>query len=531
MANELLIRTMKDDVAEIGSAPKVVPTETTKPVTEKQNQPVMNPALRKTFIHAETITTPKSTLRDKVKFLVYGIVFFAVVGAGYFGYTKWDTIQSLQEGGTNELAFYQIIPSEALALVRYDMNSDENRNTIRQLWGETGREADKGVGGNPTALLSIPDISQVYYLAIPGIPEPYLIIENTAGTKEFVSQYREDQVLQKGNWFIVHDSKIEDYAVAVAAGTIAEDSTFLASSDSSTYLVRYALSAPFVSRQFQTPVSAAVGLSRMDALVFHVVGNTGDDTIRASALVAGDPPGEGVVEGTAELLTLVPSDISFGRVGFNFAEDLEMLPDNPEHFDSTVLAQPAVRQFAEQFNTPYAIFERKGSDGVPDVGLILALPAALKQQTKTGDSIVEQSLPALIPLIIGKTLGIQVAFSDGEYKSSPLRYVNIIGQTQTLDYLVGDNFLLFSSSREGMNALIETSLGEKPGVFMEEPLKSLSEKAAESIKDRVFITGSLTDTLMMNLLPVVKGAAQLPIIVSSGRTSTGLDIQLVLSTK
>ncbi|MDA1169067.1 MAG: hypothetical protein O3A36_01905 [bacterium] len=532
MENQLLIRTMKDDIAGVDFSSKVEPSPTTKQENTKPQAPVFTLPTKKPIAHSETITTPPKKNRNIAIGVGYLVLFCVIAGGAFYGYMKWDGIQVFKDSTNKQVSFFQLIPREALALIHYKINSEEDRNSIRQMWSEAGNTSEgSATSGDPTSLLQIPDISGVYYLLIPGGKSPYLLIEKTEGAKEYVAQYSEEQVLENGNWYVVHADKVDEYTVAIAEGSIDENSSLLASTDSASYMIRYALNAKFVSQQFNSPVAVALGLSHMDALVFHVTGPTNDNTIRASALIAGEPPGEGVVEGTAELMTLIPSDITFGRVGFNFAEDSSLLAEDSPQFDTTVLAQPAVRQFIALFTTPYAIFERKGSDGVPDTGLIIAIPSSLKQKIKTGEPIIEQSLPALIPLIIGKMLGIQVAFNDGEYEKIPLRYINLIGQTQTIDYAVGDNFLLISSSLEGMNTLLDTSLATNKGFSVDEPWKSLSEKAAEIIKDRLFVVGSLTDPAMMSILPVANTLSQIPVIASSGRTSTGTEIQVVLSTK
>lgn len=532
MENQLLIRTMKDDIAGVEASSKVDASPEVKQKNEKPKVPVFTLPTKKPLAHSETITTPHKKYRSIAIGVGYVVLFCAIAGGAFYGYMKWDTIQILKDSTNKQVSFFQLIPTEALVLIHYKINSEEDRNLIRQIWSEAGNTPeDSATAGDPTSLLQIPDISEAYYLLIPGGNSPYLLIEKTEGTTEYVAQYSEEQVLENGNWYVVHMDNIDEYIDAVAEGSIDENSSLLASADSVSYVIRYALSAKFASQQFSSPAAVAIGLSHIDALIFHVTGSTNDNTIRASALIAGDPPGEGVVEGTTELMTLIPNDITFGRVGFNFAEDSSLLAEDSPQFDNTVLAQPAVRQFIALFTTPYAIFERKGSDGVPDIGLIMALPSSLKQKIKTGEPVIEQSLPALIPLIIGKMLGIQVAFNDGAYEKIPLRYINLIGQTQSIDYAVGDNFLLISSSREGMNTLLDTSLATNKGFFTVEPWKGLGEKAAEITKDRLFVVGSLTDPAMMSVLPVANTLSQIPVIASSGRTSTGVEIQVVLSTK
>ena len=515
MPDEIVIRTMKDDIAEMNESPAPVP-----PVSK-----VLVPHIKpKKGVTPPVFSLPKegeSTPTKKYMHILLGIMYIAlfgvVVSGGIYAYMQWGTVKRTENTPPQETAFFELIPKEALAVVDYNSTTEEKRTAIQQMMGDSR--------------FPIGITSRVSYVLMPGNPKPFLILEKNELSKEYVAQQREEQILEKNGWYVMHADNIEQYSAALSNGAIDEKSLLVDSIESSNYLIRYAMSAAFVRQQFQALASSATGFSSSDDLVFYVTQSANNGVLLASAQIAGDPPGEGVVNDTAELLSLIPSDIHFGQVGLNFAEKIASLEPESSRLDGSVLAQPAVRQFISLFTTPYVLFERKGSDGVLDLGFVVALPSSLQKKLRIGEPIVEQALPALIPLILGKRLDVQFAFNDGLYNTVPLRYVNMNGQTQTIDYTVGDNFLLVSSSREGMSALVDTSFTKKQGLSTEDPFKTLGEKAEAILKNKTFIAGSIMDPALLSVLPTLGNEGKVPVIISSGKTSTGIEIQAVLLTK
>ncbi len=538
MPDPLVVRTMKDDIAQLNATPKVAAVPIPKPVQQPVQPPPVRPVPPKVTLpipsptkvkEKEVIVAPKQQGGNVVRVLVYILLICCLFAGATYGYMWWRTKQPIENSTQQAQALSQLIPKDALAVIDYNLESDGKRSAVQQMWSDIQTFSSDSLDiSDPKNLLAIPDVSHVYFVIMPENPTPFLLIQNTNGAEEFMSQQSKVQLIEKDGWYIAHPVSLDQYNSALLNGSITEDSALLGSDDISDYLIRYAMRGSFVAQQYQDGLASAIGLSRLNDLVFHITEPALDGALRASARIAGDPPGEGVANATSELLTHIPSDISFGRIGLNFAEDLKAIQEDSTRFDSTVLAQPAVRQFTALFTTPYAVFERKGSDGVRDIGLIVSLPATLKQKIATGEPVIEQALPALIPFIIGKMLGIQVVFNETVYNGVSLRYVNIAGQTQTLDYTVGDNFLLISSSREGMSTLVDVSIAGNQGLLSDEPWKSLGEKASDIIQNRAFIVGLLSNPAMRSVLPISSDLEQVPVITSSRKTSTGVEIQAVL---
>jgi hypothetical protein len=536
MSDQLVIRTMKDDIAGMNSVSPAVSTPVSVPVSkaprtkrEKEQPPVFSLPSKPTPLKVMGAANPVKKRKNIWVGIGFLALFLLLVGGGIYSYMIWGNLQL--PGGIldQEVSLSEVIPKEALVLVDYNLETESNRSAVKQLWSEhVSDEATEGLTvGNPTDLLTLPDVMHAYYVVMPDNQIPFLVVKKTESLEKYFSQQSDMQLYEKGGWYILHASNVEQYRDTLASGSITENSSLL-TSNNPTYLVRYAMSPAFVSQQFNGIAASTIGLSQREGLAFDILTPSSDGTIRASAHIAGSPSSEGVLAQTSELVSLLPSDLSFGHIGLNFADELNTLQADASSLDGNILAQPAIRQFIAQFATPYGIFERKGADGIRDIGLIIALPTSLKQNIKTGEAIVEQALPALIPLVVGKALGIQVTFTDGLYNAIPLRYVNLNGQTQTLDYTIGDNYLVISSSREGIYSLIDTSLVKKQGLSLEEPWKGLEEKAGQLLNNKPFVVGTLKDPIMKSILPVASNLNQIPVIVSSEKTNTGTDIQAVL---
>lgn len=532
MSDQLVIRTMKDDIAEMNSLPPEAPAVPVKIKRKDAQAPVFSLPSKPTPLHSSAEPTSSKKRNNILIGIGYILLFFVLVGGGVYGYMQWSGMEATQDIPGEELSLFQVIPKEALAVVEYNVSTQENKDAILKMWTEsTGENASSASEGNPTTILSLLGMNQLAYVLLPDDPKPFLLIRKDEGSKEYVAQQSGVQSLEIGGWYIIHTANIDQYSLKLAEGAISEGTPLVGTMDTPNYLIRYGMSPAFVSQQFNTLASSTIGLSRLDGLVFYVLAPENDGTVRASAHVAGNPSGDGVSILTDDLVSLVPSDITFAYVGLNLFDELNVFQANSSLLDGSILAQPAIRQFLALLNTPYTIFERKGSDGIRDIGLVVKLPDSLRQKIKVGEPIVEQALPALIPLIVGKVLGIQLAFNDGLYNAVPVRYVNVSGQTQALDYSIGDNFLLISSSREGISSLIDTSLAGKQGISLEEPWKSLGEKAGQIIKNKAFVAGTLKDPALRSVLPVSSSIQQVPVMISWEKTSTGVDIQALLSVR
>lgn len=551
MSEELIVRTMKDDIARAQATPveeKQSPKTKEQPILAPRHEEVQPPtfslpASRPTPVlqqqeapkGKEIIKTPDKKHHPIILGAVYILIFCALAGGGVYAYMRFAQnltfFQQPQE--EKQLTLHEAIPKEAIAVVDYDVSSQDNKNIAMSLWGVARSEGGSDpASGNPSALISISDVSHVYYVLLHENTSPYVLVQKTPGVKEFVSQQSNIQSLDIGGWYVMHDTTTDGYVVALASGSLSEDSPLIASSAGSSYVVQYSLSPALVAEEFNTISSSILGVSGLPGLAFQITAPTDSNGIvSAVARIPGSPTPIGVPISTKELSSLIPADSNFARVGTDFSADLAKWQSDTSRLDSTVLDQPTVRQFLSLLDAPYAVFERTGADGVRDIGAIIQLPASLQRTLRVGEPVIEQALSSLIPLIVGKTLGIQVAFDDGIYNGVNLRYVNLNGQTQALDYVVGDNFLLISSSREGIYSVINTSLGGVQGISTSDAWRLLFAKAGLPADSQPFLLGAIKNPNLVRLLPVFSTSGQVPVLVASHQTSTGLEVNATIASK
>lgn len=493
----LVIRTMKDDMNQGSVAPSIQAAPENK--SKKQEKRV------------ET-TPPKVIYKHTVLIGVGYIVLFAfLVAIGWYGYVWVLSRQEVPTQSSQKRLAEEMIPKEALAIVAYTTDTDSKRADVRALW-ETREIEGPITGSDPRGLLAIQDIQGIYYIVLQDVEQPFLLLEKTTSSEQYVSTQSAIVPYEKDGWYIFHQgaaSATDQYTAALDRGTFIQSGGLPTGNPSS--VAQVMLAAPYAIALLGDIAGDLSGAPVMPALVFSVHPSSQDSTIRAHAAVPIPSMPEEVLPSTAELAALVPGDVQFTSIGFNFAEDIAMWQQQTARLDATVLQQPAVRQFISLLTTPYAIFKRTGPDGVKDAGLIIGLPEDLQKNLKTGEPIIEQALPAFIPLVVGKSIGIQSAFHNGLYQNVPLRYINIIGQTQTIDYAVGDSFLLISSSREGMETLVDRALGETSGEQKQDMWRSEGKKVT---------FGSIKDPSFKALLPIPDATETVSITISEDITST-----------
>lgn len=516
LKEEVVIRTLKDDMSEMHSVSVVsaIPSSTSSPM----------PAVPGIVRQEKTIQQqPARTAKRNRRIVLIGtfaLFLLLVTAGGWYGYMWWASRGSGKIQTDTKVSVAQVIPKEAIAVVSYSLESDSLRAGVKSLWDSNISSGSRhALDGDPRELLGIQDIHGVYYVVMQDNQRPFLLIEKTPSSTQYVATQSGVLPLDKNGWYVVSRVGTSQYQAALERGTLME-SGGLPPQNSLSAVARIQLSAPYASKIFNDVAGDALGISRIPMIAFEIDAPSGDGTIRANATSPVSAEPEKINPSVEDLLKLVPGDVEFTHIGFDFAKDTTSLQQETARLDGNIIEQPAIRQFISLLSTPYAIFKRTGSDGVRDIGIIVALPESLKKKLKTGEPIIEQALPAFIPLIIGKVAGIQSAFHDGAYQAIPVRYTNITGQTQALDYVVGDSFILISSSREGMSVLLDNALGGDNILQAKDPWKSLFSKSAAIVDGKIATVGYIQDPLLLSLLPVPSKMAKVPAVFSEEVTST-----------
>lgn len=503
MGEGIIIRTMKDDVADLkNQAPSVAVQKAVLP--KKELRPIPE--------HA-------SKARSVFGILGVGVLLILISAGGWYGVGVLRNVNMLGNNAQEELPISEIIPKSASMIVVYDLANEISRANIEALWA-TPQEVSQPdvVNGGPAGLLGITEITEAYYFTLGGSSSPFLVVKDSDQVTQFISQQRELQFTQKGGWIVAHHGNLNAYDSALASGAMTgEDIASLLGS--SGFIARYIINPSDVSTIFSLPGS--IKLNRKQ-IVFDVSAGSLGDGLHGEYQISGSAVPASVLPDTTSLASLIPSDPSFMRMGSNFFTDISEYEQMHHFFDAKAYNAPAVQQFLAKLVTPYSLYVRTGADGVPDIGLIIQLPDQLQGKLKYKESVVEQLLISMAPLVSGRPLATQIVFGDGINGSVPLRYTNLEGQTASLDYTIGDNFILIASSREGMQELTNMATGN--GLAM---LASGSWTNLVGLSDGVvqsdMVLGTIQDPATLMLLPGGSARTTASVLVSTKQDHAGIN--------
>lgn len=507
----IVIRTMQDDLADLKkavvAAPKVIPA----PVPVRSVlppvpiRPITRTSITATAVSApaavpqrfplppkpqKTVTTPPPRpqrhwgRRLLVVFLV--LIFLGGTGlGGWYAWNKWGGVTQLITKTPVVVPANEVLPAQTQLLIGYHLASPADRAAIKAAWQTSSGQL---MAGNPSTLLADDAIQELYYVVLPDETRPYLVAPKTAASQQVFSQLDPDQVLEQDGWYIAHTLAVAAYQAALEQGkrttTLpAGEPIVLEMVSPALQQLRQSLAGKnFAAGQLQGLNLNGKFNSDATALTF-----TGSSSWRTT-----------LPEGNTDLrlLVMIPGDATVVRLGSNFQEDIGRWQEVAKVISSQLLDPPAVSSLVKQLATPYAYYHRLGPDGSLDVGLVIELPAILRGQLVLGDSALEEGLQALTGLLQIPNIPVefpQIAFTDTTYNDLPLRYVNLVGPTQTLDYAISGNHLLISTSKEGMRTLIDTTKGAGA---------SFSPPAAWVIPaGREVILGSISQSALLELLP------------------------------
>lgn len=416
--------------------------------------------------------TRRKARRSKKGALAFLAVLTLLAGTGGASWYFWPQITEFRsdvvEPTQQIYSASEVIPQEA-TILRYVISTATSREAIRQMWQQDTLGSETPItdlaSGNPTLLLDIPAVEEFFYVLLPGNTRPFLVVPRTEGTEElFVSQQSGVQYSTLGNWIVVHPINAQEYAQEVAVASWAQAGGLPALSEG--MQMQLIVDAATIGRSYTAEQSdeQALLLPAVDPIVLQAKYNASGDSVSfTSALDIAFSVNQSAF---ADLYSDVPSDVTLVWGGQSLSSDLDRLASQQiGSIDSAILSEPQVSQLVSLFDTPFVFYYRLGLDGVEDLGAVVELPG--DGGITIGDSALEDALRSLILPITGRAASAfpELAFVDGEYASTPLRYVNIDGQTKALDYALTDTHLLVASSREGMQTLIDEAQSEQGGLM------------------------------------------------------------------
>ncbi|HSX24393.1 MAG TPA: hypothetical protein VLG69_00275 [Candidatus Andersenbacteria bacterium] len=511
---------MKDDIASLHGQPpssfntQELPKKHSKYEVKKELSPIPQRATHMRHMSGLII-------RASIGF----VAILALITGAWFAYTNIHIGNNPKSLSSTPLEIADVIPRSVMGIVTYDVSNADNRSTITSLWGSEQQQAGQNpINGNPTAILSVGGIQAVYFFTLPGDSMPFLIVKSTTESKQFLSQLSDVKYVENGGWLIAHASSIDSYISEVAKESFASSSDAPLLSGNG-FVARYIISPSSVPQIFSLPSNMTVNSKQ---LVFDINQPPQNNVIQSQYTLSETAVPSAVIPDTTQLASLIPNDPHFLRVGSNFFEDISSFQNSTSSFDPTIFKQPAIQQFIAQLTTPYALYTRTGADGVADTGLIVQLPSNLIAKLGHQSQVVEDLLTSFAPFVTGRQLHPQIVFGDSSDGPIPIRYANLEGQTASLDYTIGDNYILISSSREGMHALSAMAAGQNNSMLQNDPWAQLI-KAAPSFVPSDMVTGSIADPAMLSLLPKSSTDSTISIVISTKKDNTGITTHATLS--
>ncbi len=482
VAGEVTIRTMRDDIADVKSgrtlpeasreaaAVTVAPTTVTatSPTTSQRHVFPLPP--RETTGKQKVVLAPAAVRRkSRSSLVILGSVVFVLVllGVGVGAWLLMQPSTTVLPGATSDrAAAADVIPAEYQMLVQYRLLTAQDRTDIEKVWqsrSSTPTLRDV-LGGNPRPLLTDPEVTEIYYVVLQDSGTPYLLVPVTTSTTELLVTRGEARTIEKNGWYIAHQVASEPYSQALASNTLSAIGAPPLLADTTVgatmRLFLGAGSLPLLRNNVASEHFLAGQLQELQlALRPHVRGNALEMAGRAVTFNR-----LSTTTTNQQLLSLVPAQAMLARLGTNFTEDVAAWRSVAGVLDEASLGAPVVTRQLEQLTGPYAYFTFPNTDGSHAHGLIIELPVALRDTLTLDAPALVQGLPALIPLILDRRTVAPIAFTEVPYGGSALRFANIAGTSQALDYAVTSTHLLIATSKDSMLALLDTVAGTQPSL-------------------------------------------------------------------
>lgn len=502
-SEEVVIRTMRDDVEE---KPASIPI--TRSASPPARSFLKTPSLHKKISPASPIPSapslqlplPPKSVPESQKvilpppgkpprsrlpfFLIGGVVLVAVITVGIFFILRNNSVPSETELETGTVADApHILPASAKVVLRYHFATPQDRIAVQSAWNTSPPVSPEEnatvsftplLSGNPTLLLNDPDLSEVYYVLIPESTRPYLVVPATPSTKTLLEKTDAIQVAEVQGWLVVHQFDAQAYASALSTKTLAAAFEEGGSSSRQQLLFSQQTDAPLhvylnpsaVSELRAQTLLPSLSEGNVQTLTLLLQFPAESKRLQISGIAEGQTP---VLDSAAstdhQLLAATPADARLVRLGANFSEDFTRWRTTTQKVSDEILNRPNVAALINQLTAAYALYVRKGADGLDDLGLVITLPSAVQSSLAVGDASIEEALPALVPLFVASSnQSAPLAFSDGRYQEIPLRFVNI-SPNLALDYALFDGKLVVATSKEGMLQLLDTLRDKAPATL------------------------------------------------------------------
>ncbi len=465
---------MKDDLASMRSpgrptvqvqpvAPKPAPFTPSVPQASAPTPSLpmapLNPMSGKSVVlPAEA---PKRGAKGILSILI--VIVALILGAGAAWYFLFFSSTNTAPTGEVAKPVKEMLPETAIAITEYQLN-ETTIPKIKQLFSKQ-REAqptfDTLLGGDPRLASQYPDVKEVYYVQLPGDPRAYLLSPETASLKKLFENTSASQTIVQGGWRIAHPVNVANFTAALIQGTMATQEPPALTAFTSSYGMRVYVSAEALTAD----IAKGAGISVTDTGVRAVnaksdVNITGGNLLQFDGILTSATAQGSVSRQDPALLSLVPADAQFVYAGNDLGADIDTWASlQTSLLASEITSQPQLKQILLSLSAAPYVFYRESSplDTTPRFGIIIKLTPQLVKSFTDDRVGLENTLFALRPLITGSTTPLPTLplFADGVYDGLPLRYANINGPAQAIDYTIADPYLVIATSKDGMFATLD----------------------------------------------------------------------------
>ena len=492
------IHTMQDDLMQSKTQPaslsvkeNLPPVKTPRTSSNERNLSLPFPKT--------AASTPSSLSRIITIFVIIFAISAIIAGISLFVFSLLSRSSSNNQAVTAPPA----VPPQASLILHYDLVHPASRKDIKNIWDQTTSTPTLTtlLSGDPRLLMTSEDISNIYYVMLPNITQPFLVVPQTDYTHDVLFGHTVPiSVSEMDNWYVAHATDADQYTGALITNN----------SD--------AINLPFSDQEQSEPTSpitiilkqdilgqirrdiAGEGISKPDELL-TISANIGEDNVIRIDSTLKTPPDTPGGSANQQQLSFLPDDITSAYLGNNFKEDFEQQLG----FKTTQRSLPAISSLIKQLTEPYAYYQRPKKDGQADFGLIITIPLSMQDELTLGNAVFEELLPYFLTLAFETTLTSTLVFEQTVYQNIPLRYSNVPGSVHALDYAIIDNYIIVATSQEGMEKVIRTFQGANEPILTSASITSLFNSWGLLPATNSLIVGRLLNQDILSILPVQPG--------------------------
>lgn len=496
---ELVIRTMKDDLDEVKGRQhhKTVAPHNNQPTNhdethgrravvprtplvlgrapdesdknEKNNKPTILSSNKLGKNGKVVLAPPKRRKKHfHARTFLWLILLIGVIGVGAWWWINSPDLSSIIPGVSNvgQTMAKEVLPSNYALIVGYHINTEQDRGSLLAAWNNLGAETismTELMKGDPRLLLNAANIDEFYFVLLEDETRPYLIVPVSQATTDLLVDTPDAETTKVQGWYVSHSMSVSSYLSVLQTGNLASLSE-----------------SPSEIGATQSPMEIMVGPQAAITLREQLLGSKlangllQEATLKGRSIVQGSAielSGQGRLlqapqqtslqspQAQQNLLSVVPGNASFVRLGSNFSADLDAWSRVVGIIDTQFLEQPAVAALLHQLKTPYAYYQVSTGVGDNDFGTIVSLPPLLAGSLTIPDETIEKGLSSLLTLLTGRKGVAPIEFSNNIYSNIPLRYANFSQPTQALDYALTSQYLVIASSKMAMFTLLDTIAG------------------------------------------------------------------------